>query len=549
MTLPSWVLTHQKMGCRVRAAGGDGNVAAPGSQDPGKAVQAIGDDGGARRQMLPRPGGHHLLAKPRQLIHAHGDGMSVRVALDRATNGVFPGLPRTDPVLDMMPDMNAPQSCSPTGPSRALRRRVIVAATIGNAFEWFDFTVFGLFILVIARELFPVGSHTNTLLFGTATLGVAFIFRPIGGIVFGVYADRVGRKNAVAIMVLLMALATACLGLIPSYAAIGLAAPVLVVAARLLQGFSAGGEFSSATAFLIEYAPAGQKGYFSSYQDCSAALAVALAGFSAYMLSRFLPTAALHSWGWRVPFLFGILVGPVGFYIRRRLQESPEFAAYKTSHPHPTAADFKTGFINARGALLSGFGLTIVLTVSIYVTFIYMPIFAVNTLHLSMDQAILPTMLCSLLLAALCPITGHLSDRWGRKRMLVTGMILYALVMLAVTAWVLRAPGFWRYLTLQIAVTLCVALLAGPYAAAVSETVPVGVRATGVAIIYNFAVMLFGGLASFFITVLIRWTGNPMAPAFYVSCCVILSLLSYGIWGRDTSIERDVTQRAGNTSA
>ncbi|MGH8281532.1 MAG: MFS transporter, partial [Gammaproteobacteria bacterium] len=319
--------------------------------------------------------------------------------------------------------MNDVLSSSSTTPSRALRQRVIIASTIGNAFEWFDFTVFGLFVLVIAQELFPIGSHTSSLLLGTATLGIAFIFRPIGGIVFGIYADRVGRKNAVAIMVLVMALATACMGLIPSYTAIGLAAPLLVVFARILQGFSAGGEFSSATALLVEYAPAGQKGYYGSYQMCSQALAVTLAGFSAYMLSTLLPEAELHSWGWRLPFLFGILVGPVGFYIRRRLQESPEFAAYKQSRPKPTAANFKTGLVTARAALLCGFGLTVAATVSAYVTFIYMPIFAVNTLHLSLAQSVLPTMLCGGLLVVLCPIAGHLSDRWGRKRMLVTAMV------------------------------------------------------------------------------------------------------------------------------
>ncbi|MGH8377751.1 MAG: MFS transporter, partial [Gammaproteobacteria bacterium] len=326
-------------------------------------------------------------------------------------------------------------------------------------------------------------------------------------------------------------------------------APLLVVAARILQGFSAGGEFSSATALLVEYAPAGRKGYYGSYQMCSQALAVTLAGFSAYMLSTLLPDAALHSWGWRVPFLFGVLVGPVGFYIRRRLQESPEFAAYKISHPQPTVADFKTGFVHARAALLCGFGLTVSATVSFYVTFIYMPIFAVNTLHLSLAQSILPAMLCGVLLVVLCPIAGHLSDRWGRKRILVAAMILYALVMLTLTAWVLRAPGLGRFLTLQFAATLCMAFVWGPYPAAVTETVPVGVRATGVAIIYNFAVMLFGGLAPFFITALIRLTGNPMAPAFYVACGVILSLLSYGIWGRDASMQRDTAQRAGSAPA
>lgn len=419
-------------------------------------------------------------------------------------------------------------------PSSIQRHKVIVASTIGNAFEWFDFTLFGLFTLVIAGEFFPLASHTGSLLLGTATLGVAFIFRPIGGVVFGVYADRVGRQRAVALVVLLMAFATAGLGLIPSYVHIGLMAPLLVVAARILQGFSAGGEFSSATALLVEYAPADRRGFYGSFQMCSQALAVTLAGLSVYLLSAVLSPGSLHSWGWRLPFLFGILVGPVGYYIRRRLQESPQFVAYLHSHPRPTAADLRAGLIGARRNLLSGFGLTVAATVSFYVTFIYMPIFAVRELQLSLVQASLPTILCGVVLVVLCPLAGHLSDSWGRKRMLVTAMLLYAIAMLTLTAWVLQAHGFVDYLLLQLVATTCMAFVWGPFPTAVTETVPVGVRATGVALIYNFSVMLFGGLAPFFITAIIGVTGNAMAPAYYVTGGVLLSLLSYGIWGQDT---------------
>jgi len=429
----------------------------------------------------------------------------------------------------------------------ALRRRVIVASTIGNAFEWFDFAVFGFFVLVIARELFP-GSGTNSLLLGTATLGVAFLFRPIGGIAFGIYADRVGRKTAVAVMVLVMALATACLGLIPPYSMIGIAAPLLMVVTRVLQGFSAGGEFSSASALLIEYAPPGRRGYYGSYQMCSQALALTLAAFSAYMLSAWLPSAALHSWGWRIPFLFGILVGPVGFYIRRRLQESPEFSAYQRTRPKVKAAEFGFGLLDARAAILTGFGLTVAATISFYVTFIYMPIFAVRELHFTLAQSALPGMLCGVLLMLLTPVTGWLSDRWGRKRLLLTAMISYALVALVLTAWVLHARSFDAYLILQFAATLCIALLWGPFPAAVTEAVPVGVRATGVALLYNFSVMLFGGLAAFFITGIIRLTSDPMAPAFYVVGGVLISLVSYGIFGRDANMPARVDQAAPQTS-
>lgn len=378
--------------------------------------------------------------------------------------------------------MSVTSESLPVFASAAQRRRVIVASTIGNAFEWFDFLVFGFFLLVIVHELFPSGG-SGSLLLGTATFGIAFIFRPLGGVVFGVYADRVGRKKAVALMVLVMAFASACLGLIPPYAAIGLAAPLLVVAARMLEGFSAGGEFSGATALLIEFAPPGRRGYYGSFQMCSQSLAITLAASAAYALSAVLSPGALHAWGWRLPFLFGVLVGPVGFYIRRRLQESPEFAAFHHQRPASGVVQFKTGLQDARAAILTGFGLTIAATISAYVTVIYMPIFAVERLHLSFAQASLPTMLCGLLLVLLCPLTGHLSDRWGRKRLLITAIIAYALVMLVLTGWLLHAPDFGSFLLLQFAASLCLALIWGPFPTAVTEALPVGVRATGVALL------------------------------------------------------------------
>lgn len=440
-------------------------------------------------------------------------------------------------------------SASTTGADRPIRsapaiqrRRVIVASTLGNAFEWFDFTVFGLFTLVIARVFFPVQSHTTSLLFSTATLGIAFIFRPIGGIVFGLYADHVGRKAAVALMVLCMALGTALLGLIPGYATIGLAAPLLVVGARIVQGFSAGGEFAGATALLIEYAPAGRRGFYGSFQMCSQALAITLAGFSVYALSTWLSQSAFQTWGWRIPFLFGILVGPVGYYIRQRLHESPEFVAYKQAHPISTVAEFKADILDARASLLSGFGLTVAATVSFYVTFIYMPIFAVRELHLTLAEAALSTILCGLLLASLCPITGYLSDIWGRKRILIIAMIFYALMTIALTDHVLHSPVFGNYLLLEIAASLCLAFIWGPFPGAVTEAVPVGVRATGVAFIYNMSVLLFGGLAPFFITVLIAITGNPMASAYYVGGGVAISVCSYGIWGREVPVRRTIEE-------
>ncbi|MHB8424022.1 MAG: MFS transporter [Gammaproteobacteria bacterium] len=422
-----------------------------------------------------------------------------------------------------------------------LRYRVIVASTIGNAFEWFDFTVFGLFTIIISRQFFPAESSTNSLLLGTATLGIAFFFRPIGGIVFGLYADRMGRKSAVANMVLLMALGSAMIAFVPGYHVIGISAPVLVVVARIIQGFSAGGEFGGATSLLIEYAPPQQRGFYGSFQMCSQALAITFAGFAAYALSIWLSASSLNAWGWRLPFLFGILVGPVGYYIRKRLRESPEFEAYRASHPDRTLAGFRNMFVSNSRSLVSGFGLTVAATISFYVTFIYMPIFADRELHLPLADASLSTIMSGILLVGLCPFTGYLSDRWNRKRMLVLAMALYALVAFGLTAYLLRAPSLAHFILLQFISALCIGFIWGPYPTAITEVFPVGVRSTSVSLIYNFSVMLFGGLAPLIITWLVKLTGNPMSPAYYIVCGVAISLLSYGLFSRDPRTHSAIT--------
>ena len=201
----------------------------------------------------------------------------------------------------------------------------IAATVIGNALEWYDFIVFGFFTVIISRLFFPADSQYASLLLTTATFGVGFFMRPVGGVLLGIYADRRGRKAALLLVIALMTVAIAMIGFAPTYAAIGVAAPLLIVLARLLQGFSAGGEFASATSFLVESAPAHRRGFYGSWQMVGQGLSVLIASLLGAFLTRTLAPETLESWGWRVPFLFGLIIGPVGLYIRRHLAETEAF--------------------------------------------------------------------------------------------------------------------------------------------------------------------------------------------------------------------------------
>ena len=201
----------------------------------------------------------------------------------------------------------------------------IAAAVIGNALEWYDFLVFGFFTVIIARLFFPSDSQYASLLLTTATFGVGFFMRPVGGILLGIYADRQGRKAALLLVIALMTVAIAMIAFAPTYAAIGVGAPLIIVLARLLQGFSAGGEFATATAFLTEIAPAQRRGFYGSWQMVGQGLAVLTGAILGTVLTRSLTPAALDGWGWRIPFLFGLIIGPLGLYIRRHLDETSAF--------------------------------------------------------------------------------------------------------------------------------------------------------------------------------------------------------------------------------
>ncbi|AOY94162.1 MFS transporter [Cupriavidus sp. USMAA2-4] len=412
--------------------------------------------------------------------------------------------------------------------SPAHRRKAILAATIGNGLEWFDFTVYSFFAVIIAKLFFPTGNDLTSFLLTVATFGVGFFMRPVGAIVLGVYADRVGRKAALTLTILLMALGTAIIGLAPTYDQIGMWAPALIVLARLIQGFSAGGEVGGATAFLIENSPDAKRGLYASWQQASQGISFMLGAAMGALVINGLEPAQVDAWGWRIPFLFGLLIGPVGMYIRSHLEEPPAFQQQRAERQ---AAKVKFSPLSQvlrdhPREVVAGLGVTILWTVCTYVLVFYMPSYAKQQLGLPLGATFNSTALCGAIILVLCPVMGTLSDRIGRKRML--GVVALAIGVLAYPLfhWLNLSPTSQTLLQVQVVLGVLLAAFTGPAPAVLAEQFPTEVRSTGLSLAYNFAVTIFGGFAPLIVTWLIESSGNKLAPAFYVIAAAIASFIA-----------------------
>jgi len=361
---------------------------------------------------------------------------------------------------------------------------------------------------------FPADNEYASLLMTMVTFGVGFFMRPVGGVLIGMYADRHGRKAALQLIILLMTISIAMIAFAPTYAAIGVAAPVIILLARLLQGMATGGEFASATSFLVECAPPGRRGFFGSLQMVGQSLA-ALAGAAMGMLiTQGLTPEQIDSWGWRLPFIFGLLIGPVGLYMRRHLEETEAFTAAK-EQPHESVSLLTLCREQTR-SVLACFGLVVAGTIMYYVVLIYMPTYAKTQLKIPLGDAFTAQVIGLLCLTAAIPFFGALSDRIGRKPVLLFALACYLVLPYPLLAWLQAEPTLMRLTFMQIILCTAVAISFGPVSTALAEQFPVHMRSTGLALAYNFAVMLFGGFAQLIVTWLIRETGTPLAPAFYV---------------------------------
>jgi MFS transporter, MHS family, proline/betaine transporter len=405
------------------------------------------------------------------------------------------------------------------------RRRAILSCAIGNFVELFDFMIFGLFAVQLAANFFPAGDAIVSLLSAFATYGVGFVMRPVGAVLIGAYGDRHGRKSALILTVGFMAGATALTGLIPSYAVIGVWAPALLVLCRLIQGFSTGGEWGGAAAFLVEYAPPGQRGFIGSLQQFSVGIALIAATLAAAVLNSVIDKQAMLEWGWRIPFILGFVLAPIGLYLRTRVVETPAFDRTVSQH-QLSATPVRDSFTIYLRPVLAAFGVAIVGTVGNYIFNIFMPSFATGQLHLSASTAYYSTALSAVVLTVLTPLMGILSDRVGRKPVMLASALGYL---------VLGYPLFLLPVMLESAVGLVIAqsvsglllaMYAGPLCAILSELFPTRVRYTALSIGYSLAVTIFGGFAPFIATFLIRATGSPVSPALYVIFSASISAVS-----------------------
>jgi len=397
--------------------------------------------------------------------------------------------------------------------------RVIVAASLGNALEWFDFLVYGYFAVTISKVFFPSANETASLLATLGTFSVSFLVRPIGAILIGAYTDRAGRKAGLTLSILLMVIGTTMTALMPGYATIGLAAPILILVARLLQGFSVGGEFGSAVTFLAEQT-ASRKGFVASWQWASTGITGALASSFGILLTTILSPEQLVEWGWRVPFLFGILVGPVGLYIRRRLDETPEYVGIK-----PTRTPVRDVLREHPIECLLAMGAAVVSNSSAYII-LYIPTYAMKELHLPQATGFTATFVGAVILGIVSPFAGHLSDKFGRSGLLTgtawlffltTYPIFYLMVAYPTLATAIFAAGW---------LSLVKAGYSGVLPSQLAELFPTAVRGIGVSLSFAIAVTIFGGFTPFVATWLIAMTGNSLSPSFYIMFTAALSIIA-----------------------
>lgn len=418
------------------------------------------------------------------------------------------------------------------GTSGMSARRAITAAGIGNVLEYYDFGIYGFLAGVIARKFFPGTDEVAGLLATFVAFGVGFLARPLGGIVLGRLGDVRGRKSALVTTILLMAVGTVGIGLIPEHASIGVLAPILLVLCRILQGLSAGGEWGNATSFIVEWSPEGRRGYFGSYSQASVVGGVLMSSAVAALLNSFFSSAEIDAWAWRLPFLLGAILLPVGLWLRSGVEETPRFRAEQAGETSGLA-DLGTPF----GLMAKAFGFTVLWTVSYYVMLTYLPTFTQKYAGLSATAALWSNTAGLLALLVAIPITGALSDRIGRKPMLI--FCCLAFVVLAYPGFRLMLSGLaaWGVALVQIGFNLVISAFSGPGPAALAELFPTRSRTTLMSVGYSLSVAIFGGFAPFIATWLIQATGTPIAPTYYLIAAGLVSAATIATF-RETAFER-----------
>jgi len=418
--------------------------------------------------------------------------------------------------------MTLPDEVSHRQPETPAVRKAVRGAAIGNTVEWFDFAIYSVLATYIAGKFFPSGNDTVALLNTFAIFAAAFFMRPLGGFFFGPLADRIGRQRVLAIVILLMSGSTFAIGLVPSYDTIGVAAPMSLLLLRCLQGFSAGGEYGSGACFLAEYAPDKHRGFIVSFLVWSVVVGFLLGSITVTVLQAALSEAAMDSYGWRLPFLLAGVLGVVGLYIRLRLRDTPEFEELQ-AEGDVSESPLKEALTTSWRPILQIFGLVVVHNVGFYTVFTFLPSYFTQTLKLTKMDAFVSITVASLVALVLIPPLGALSDRIGRKPLLIAGsvgfgVLAYPLFVLLNSGSLAAAVAGHAGLAAVEAVFVSTSLAAG------AELFATRVRSGAYSIGYNVSVAIFGGTAPYVATWLTDRTGNELAPAYYLIIAAIVSL-------------------------
>ena len=402
-------------------------------------------------------------------------------------------------------------------------RTTILAGAIGNVLEWYDFALFGYFAPILSVLFFPASDPSLSLIATFSVFAVGFLARPLGAMCFGYWGDTRGRRSALSWSVILMAIPTCLLGLLPTYEQIGLAAPIALTLLRFIQGFSVGGEFTGSVTFLIEHAARNERGYIGSWAGFSAQIGALLGSGVGAVAGASFTQETLHDWGWRIPFLAGSVIAVVGWYLRQHLPESPAFQRLQ-QHGVVSSTPIRDFARQNRAPLLQVIGLVLLHGVGFYIFFVYLPTYLTKVSDLPMRTALTINTACMAVMAMLIPIMGKLADRVGPRWVLAGGAMSLALGTVPFFSW-FSSGDVMSVAMAQLAVTIFVAAYMGPFFAIVAILFPVAHRYTGLSISYNMASALFGGTAPLVATMIFERSGSPLAPGWYVTVCAVISLL------------------------
>jgi MHS family citrate/tricarballylate:H+ symporter-like MFS transporter len=416
-----------------------------------------------------------------------------------------------------------PQTSTSQPPQIKSRIGAILRATSGNFLEQFDFFLFGFYASAIAKAFFPAQNETAALLnaFGVFWLGA--LMRPVGAIVLGAYIDRIGRRQGLIVTLGIMAIGTVVIAFCPTYATIGIAAPIIVLVGRLLQGFSAGVELGGVSVYLAEIATPGNRGFYTSFQSASQQVAIFVASILGFVLSEMMPADTVADWGWRIPFFVGCLIIPVIFVLRRTLEETPEFLAMKK---HPSASEvFASALANWRIVIL-GMMIAVLTTTTFYFVTVYTPTFGKTVLNLSSQDALLVTLLVAVTNFIWNPVGGAVSDRIGRKPVLLTIAALSFLTAYPALHWLVAEPTFGKMLAVEMMFSFYFGVYSGTMLGCLVEIVPAHVRTTCFSLAFALAAALFGTFTPFASTWLIQHTGDKASPGYWLMFAATLGIIA-----------------------